>query len=387
MASRFIPRPALLKDVRNRLRHNPIVTILGPRQCGKTTLARWIADDTGARFFDLEDPADRRALQEPMTLLAPLRGLIVIDEAQLRPDLFPVLRVLADRRPRPACFLLTGSASPDLVRGASESLAGRVEFVDIGGFDLGDVGGRALRTLWVRGGFPRSYLAPSEIESRRWRDSFVQTFLERDLRPLGVDVPPVMLSRLWQMLAHYHGQVWNASEIGRSLGEAHTTVKRHLDILTGALVVRQLQPWFQNIGKRLVKSPKVYLRDSGLLHSLLAIPDLRGLQGHPKLGASWEGFAIEEILRATGERQAWFWATQGISELDLLVRVRGRLIGFEMKYGDSPGMTKSLHTAMHDLRLDRAFIVYPGTKTYPVSENVEVVPLPDLRRRLLGRSA
>jgi hypothetical protein len=196
-----------------------------------------------------------------------------------------------------------------------------------------------------------------------------------------------MLSRLWQMLAHYHGQVWNASEIGRSLGEAHTTVKRHLDILTGALVVRQLQPWFQNIGKRLVKSPKVYLRDSGLLHSLLAIPDLRGLQGHPKLGASWEGFAIEEILRATGERQAWFWATQGISELDLLVRVRGRLIGFEMKYGDSPGMTKSLHTAMHDLRLDRAFIVYPGTKTYPVSENVEVVPLPDLRRRLLGRSA
>ena len=214
----------------------------------------------------------------------------------------------------------------------------------------------------------------------------MQTFLERDLRHYGVNVPPAMLGRLWQMLAHYHGQIWNGSEIGRSLGEAHTTVRRHLDILTGAFVARQLQPWFQNVGKRAVKSPKVYVRDSGLLHALLGITDFRGLQGHPKLGASWEGFAIEEILHITGERQAWFWATQGLSELDLLVRWQGRLIGFEMKYKDAPAMTKSLHMAMQDLNLDQAFIVYPGTKSYRVARNVEVVPLPILRQRLLGRS-
>jgi hypothetical protein len=386
MGKRLIQRKTLLATVVARLRENPIVAILGPRQCGKTTLARWLAEGKTAHFFDLEDPADRRALDEPMTALAPLAGTVVIDEAQLRPDLFPVLRVLADRRPLRTRFALTGSASPDLVRGASESLAGRVSFVDMGGFDLGEVGERALRTLWVRGGFPRSYLAASEDESRRWRDGFVQTFLERDLRHYGVNVPTAMLGRLWQMLAHYHGQIWNGSEIGRSLGEAHTTVRRHLDILTGAFVARQLQPWFQNVGKRAVKSPKVYVRDSGLLHALLGITDFRGLQGHPKLGASWEGFAIEEILHITGERQAWFWATQGLSELDLLVRWQGRLIGFEMKYKDAPAMTKSLHMAMQDLNLDQAFIVYPGTKSYRVARNVEVVPLPILRQRLLGRS-
>ena len=384
MASRTIRRKTLLALIRSRLQHDPIVTILGPRQCGKTTVARWIARDTHAHFFDLEDPADRRALEEPMTVLAPLSGVVVIDEAQMRPDLYPVLRVLVDRRPNPSRFVLTGSASPDLVRGASESLAGRVGFVDMGGFDLDEVGSRSIRTLWTRGGFPRSFLARSDAESLRWRDTFIQTFLERDLRQYGVEVPPVMLSRLWQMLAHYHGQIWNASEIGRSLGEAHTTVKRHLDILTGALVVRQLQPWFQNLGKRLVKSPRVYVRDSGLLHALLGLADLRGLQGHPKLGASWEGFVIEEILRITGDRAAWFWATQGLSELDLLVRWQGKLLGFEMKYGDAPTMTKSLHVAMQDLKLDHAFIVYPGTRVYPAADRVTVIPLPDLRARLLS---
>jgi predicted AAA+ superfamily ATPase len=321
-----------------------------------------------------------------MTVLAPLRGLVVIDEAQLLPDIYPTLRVLADRRPRRARFLLTGSASPDLIRGASESLAGRVGFVHMAGFDLCEVGSKAQRTLWLRGGFPRSFLAPSEQESRRWRSGFIQTFLERDLRQYGIEIPPVMLGRLWQMLAHYHGQVWNASEIGRSLGEAHTTIKRHLDVLTGALMVRQLQPYFENIGKRVIKSPKVYVRDSGLLHSLIGVPDMAALQGHPKLGASWEGFVIEEILRITGDREAWFWATQGLSEIDLLVRWRGKLVGFEMKCADAPGMTKSLHTAMQDLKLDQAFIVYPGNKSYPVSEKVEVVPLPDLRERLGRRS-
>lgn len=382
MASRTIRRKTLLALIRSCLQHDPIVTILGPRQCGKTTVARWIAKDTHAHFFDLEDPADRRALEEPKTVLAPLSGVVVIDEAQRRPDLFPILRVLADRRPNPSRFLLTGSASPDLVRGASESLAGRVGFVDMGGFDLDEVGSRSLRKLWARGGFPRSFLASSDAESWRWRDGFIQTFLERDLRQYGVEVPSVMLGRLWQMLAHYHGQIWNASEIGRSLGEAHTTVKRHLDVLTGALVVRQLQPWFQNLGKRLVKSPKVFVRDSGLLHALLGLTDLRAVEGHPKLGASWEGFVIEEILRITGDRAAWFWGTQGLSELDLLVRWQGKLLGFEMKYGDAPAMTKSLHVAMQDLALDHAFIVYPGTRTYPVTDKVTVIPLPDLRVRL-----
>ena len=382
MASRTIHRTSLVSEIRLRLKHDPIVAILGPRQCGKTTVARFIAKETRAHFFDLEDPADRRALEEPKTTLAPLSGVVVIDEAQLRPDLFPVLRVLADRRPSPARFLLTGSASPDLVRGASESLAGRVGFINMGGFSLDEVGNGSMRALWARGGFPRSYLAPSDTESRRWRDGFIQTFLERDLRQYGVGVPALMLSRLWQMLAHYHGQIWNASEIGRSLGEAHTTVKRHLDILTGALVVRQLQPWFQNLGKRLVKSPKVFVRDSGLLHALLGLADLRAVQGHPKLGASWEGFVIEEILRITGDRAAWFWGTQGLSELDLLVRWQGKLVGFEMKYGDAPAMTKSLHVAMQDLKLDQAFIVYPGTETYPVADKVTVTPLPDLLSHL-----
>jgi hypothetical protein len=387
MGTRPVPRTELLETIRARLRESPVVAILGPRQCGKTTVARWLAEGKRAHFFDLEAPADRRALAEPMTALASLRGLVVIDEAQLRPDLFPVLRVLADRKPLPARFALTGSASPDLIRGASESLAGRVGFVDMGGFDLGEAGDRALRKLWVRGGFPRSFLAASEGESRRWRDGFVQTFLERDLRQFGLNVPPVMLGRLWQMLAHYHGQTWNASELGRSLGEAHTTIRRHLDILTGALVVRQLQPWFQNLGKRVVKSPKVYVRDSGLLHALLGIADFRGLEGHPKLGASWEGFVVDEILRLTGERQAWFWGTQGLSEIDLLVRWRGRLLGFEMKYKDAPAMTKSLHVAMQDLKLDQAFIVYPGQSSYRVAAKVEVVPLPVLRQRLLGGRA
>lgn len=385
MASRTVRRKALVALVKSRLRHDPIVTLLGPRQCGKTTVARWIAQETPAHVFDLEDPSDRRSLENPMTTLGPLAGLVVIDEAQLQPELYPILRVLADRRPNPARFLLTGSASPELVRGTSESLAGRVGFVEMGGFDLGEVGQKSMRALWTRGGFPRSFLAPSDTESRRWREAFVQTFLERDLRQYGIEVSPVMLRRLWQMLAHYHGQVWNASEIGRSLGEAHTTVKRHLDILTGALVVRQLQPWFQNLGKRVVKSPKVYVRDTGLLHALLGLTDTRDLEGHPKLGASWEGFAIEQILRITGDHDAWFWGTQGLSELDLMVRRQGKLIGFEMKYGDAPTMTKSLHVAMHDLGLHHAFIVYPGTKTYAAADKVTAIPLPDLRARLLDQ--
>ena len=381
MAERPIARVQLELDIRKALRRSPIVSILGPRQCGKSTLAKRIGGPR-AHLFDLESPADVGRLAEPQTALSPLRGLVVIDEAQLQPGLFPLLRVLADRQPTRARFLLLGSASPDLIRTSAESLAGRVAFVPMGGFDLREVGVAARRRLWLRGGFPRSFLAATDEASRRWRDDFVQTFLERDIRKFGVEVPAQVLRRLWTMLAHYHGQLWNASELSRSLGEAHTTVKRHLDILSGALMVRQLPPWFENLGKRQVKAPKVYLRDSGMLHALLGLSTFASLESHPKLGASWEGFVIEQVLRRTGERDAYFWATPSGAELDLLVFVRGRRIGFEVKYSDAPRMTKSMAIAQHDLKLDRLLIVYPGEKSYVLRPGVEVVSIRDLDERL-----
>ena len=379
---KLLPRPALLALVEARLRTNPAVLLLGPRQCGKSTLARAFAARHGAEYLDLEAPADRSRLAQPATALTALRGPVVIDEAQLQPDLFPVLRVLLDRRPSPARFLLLGSASSDLVRGISESLAGRVALVPMGGFGLEEVGDRSLRKLWWRGGLPRSFLARSDEESLLWREDFVQTFLERDLPRFGVQVPALALRRFWSMVAHYHGQIWNASEIGRSLGDAHTTVRRHLDILCGALVMRQLPPWFENLGKRQIKAPKVYLRDSGLLHTLLGIPSLSSLEGHPKLGASWEGFALEEVLRATGDREAYFWNTQGVAELDLLVFLGGQRYGFEFKYADAPSVTKSLRIAREDLKLRRAFLVHPGEKSYPLEPWAEAVSILHLRDRL-----
>ena len=384
MSGQQIDRAHLERDVRAALRRSPIVSILGPRQCGKSTLARQIAGPR-AHLFDLENPADVGRLAEPQTALSPLRGLVVIDEAQLQPGLFPLLRVLADRRPTQARFLLLGSASPDLIRTSAESLAGRVAFVPMGGFDLREVGVTVLRRLWLRGGFPRSFLATTDDVSRRWRDDFVQTFLERDIRKFGVEVPAQVLRRLWTMLAHYHGQLWNASELARSLGEAHTTVKRHLDILSGALMVRQLPPWFENLGKRQVKAPKVYLRDSGMLHALLRLPTFTSLESHPKLGASWEGFVIEQVLRRTGERDAYFWATPSGAELDLLVFIRGRRIGFDVKYSDAPRMTKSMAIAQHDLKLDRLLIVYPGETSYVLRSGIEVVSIRDLDERLNRR--
>lgn len=377
-----IPRPKLAERVRQALQRNPVTALIGPRQCGKTTLARQIAALQPVNYFDLESPSDLERLAHPMTALEPLQGLIVVDEVQRRPDLFPLLRVLSDRHPLPARFLLLGSASPDLIRESSESLAGRVEFVNMAGFHLGEVGTDALRALWWRGGFPRSFLAENDTGSRAWRDNFIQTFLERDLRMFGVQVPPVTLRRLWQMLAHYHGQIWNASEISRSLGEAHTTVKRHLDILTGALMVRQLPPWFENLGKRQVKSPKVYLRDSGLLHELLGVESFARLEGHPKLGASWEGFVIEEVLRVTGDRQAFFWRTHSGHELDLLVLVNGRRLGVEVKYGDAVRMTASMHVPLADLKLERLLVVHPGRQSYPLSPQAEAVAIGELRARL-----
>jgi hypothetical protein len=378
-----VPRPRLLARIERALGRAPIVVLSGPRQCGKTTLARQVATVRSAHFLDLEHPVDARRLENPLTTLEPLRGLVVIDEAQIMPALAPVLRVLVDRQPNPASFLLLGSASPDLIRHTSETLAGRVAFVDMGGFDLEEAGGEAWRSLWLRGGFPRSYLAADEQESYAWREDFVRTFLERDIRRFGVQAPPASLRRLWTMLAHYHGQVGNASEIGRGLGESHSTVRRHIDILSGALMVRQLQPWFENLAKRQVKSPKYYLRDSGLLHTLLDLPTERAVFGHPRLGASWEGFCLENILRRTGDRSAYFWGTYGQAELDLLVLHDGRRHGFEFKFADAPGITRSMRIAMSDLQLDTLWVVYPGTGgSYSLGEGVEVIAVQELEARL-----
>jgi len=369
----MLSRPALERQIRTAIRSNPVTALIGPRQCGKTTLARQI--DGAAEFFDLEDPVSLRRLEEPMSALSALKGLVVIDEVQRRPELFPVLRVLADRRPSPARFLILGSASPELLRQSSETLAGRIAFIEMGGFDLEETGADALRKLWWRGGFPRSFLARTDRESLAWRENFIRTFLERDIREFDVQVPAPVLRRIWMMLAHYHAQIWNASEIARSLGASHTTVKRHLDVLTDALMVRQLAPWFENEGKRQVKSPKVYIRDSGLVHSLLGLDSFRALEGHPKLGASWEGLVVEETARLAGDRNIYFWATQAGAELDLLVHSpRGR-IGIEIKYGDAPGATKSMRTALADLKLRALYVIYPGNEKYDVDSNIHVAPL------------
>lgn len=379
-----IPRPALLEALRAALRDSPVVALLGPRQCGKTTLARQLAGPR-AEYFDLEDPADAARLEQPASTLAPLRGLAVIDEVQRAPQLLEVLRVLADRKPVRTRFLLLGSAAPELVRRASETLAGRVAFVDMGGFTLEEVGPARLRRLWLRGGFPRAFLAATENASQRWRLDFVRTFLERDIRGFGFDVPAPMLRRFWMMLAHYHGRVWNGSEIARSLGVAHSTVRRHLDILEGAMMVRVLQPWHENLAKRQVKSPKVYLRDSGLLHALLGIADWRGLERHPKLGASWEGFVLEQLIGRAGARNAYFWATQAGAELDLLLFSRGRRLGVEVKYADAPRLAKSMSVAMRDLGLERLYVVHPGEARYALGPRAEAIGLAalldELRRR------
>jgi len=378
----MIKRNSSLDEIRRTMKNYAVTALFGPRQCGKTTLARQIVKAGGNNYFDLEDPVSRSRLSEPMTALRPLRGIVVIDEIQRQPGLFELLRVLSGRKPLPVRFLVLGSASPDLLRQGSESLAGRIGLLEMSGFSLAEVGTERLRRLWWRGGFPRPFLARTETESRTWQENFIRTFLERDIRQFGIEVPPAVLRRIWMMLAHYHGQVWNASEISRSLGEAHTTVKRHLDLLTGALVVRQLQPWFENAGKREIKSPKVFLRDSGLLHTLLGIQSFQMLEGHPKIGASWEGFVIEEAIRIAGDRNVYFWGTQSGAELDLLVLLKGKRIGIEIKYSDAPSTTKSMRIAQQDLRLDKLLIVYPGDQSYPLDTNIKVIPVDHLAAEL-----
>jgi len=371
----MLKRIQLLTRLGAGLRTNPAVALLGPRQCGKTTLARQLAGTSKSTYFDLEDPVDLARLSEPMTALESLRGLIVIDEVQRHPGLFPILRVLLDRRPIRARFLILGSASPELLRQSSETLAGRIAIVEMAGFTLEELKRPDLNRLWLRGGFPRSFLARTDAASTAWREDFIRTFLERDLAQLGVQVPSGTMRRFWTMTAHYSGGIWNSSEIGRSLGEAHTTVKRHLDALSGALVVRVLEPWYANVGKRLVKSPKVYIRDSGLLHTLLGIGDRRQLDGHPVVGGSWEGFVIEQVLAHLPKAQAYYWRTQAGAEIDLLLFLEGRRIGVEIKRADAPKMTPSMGSALEDLELNRLFVIYPGSVRYALRPKVEVMSL------------
>jgi len=370
-----IERPRLLRELQTALRRSPVVALVGPRQCGKTTLARTLVPPGSPRYFDLEDPASLASLAEPITTLRELRGLVVVDEVQRRPDLFPVLRVLADRRPLRARFLILGSASPELLRQSSETLAGRIEVLTIGGFDLSEVGEDSLTRHWRRGGFPQSFLARSEGDSFQWRKQFIQTFLERDLPQLGVRIPPQALHRFWAMLAHFHGNVWNGAELARSLALSQPTVRQYLDLMTGLFMVRQLLPWHENLGKRQVKAPKVYVRDAGLLHQLLGIASDRDLQRHPKLGASFEGYAIEEVLRAVSPAQAYFWATHSGAELDLLLVKGGRRFGVEVKHADAPRITPSMRTAIDDLGLERVTVIYPGERAYALSDRVHVLPV------------
>jgi predicted AAA+ superfamily ATPase len=371
----MLPRPALLAATQAALARAPVVALLGPRQCGKTTLARQLVPADSARYFDLEDPISLARLEQPLTALAELEGTVVIDEVQRRPELFPLLRVLADRPETPASFLILGSASPALLRQSSESLAGRLEIVEMAGFDLSELGLEAADALWLRGGFPRSYLANNEADSLIWRRDFIRTLLEGDLPQLGKRVPAVTLQRFWAMLAHGHGQPWNGAELGRSLGINPTTCRRYLDLLAGVFMVRLLQPWHANLLKRQVKAPKIYFRDSGLLHQLLQISDRDALLCHPRLGASWEGFVIEQLLAAWRPEGAWFWATHGGAELDLLVTHAGTRIGVEIKRADAPRLSASMRQALTDLELDRLLVITPSERGYRLNGRTEVLPL------------
>lgn len=378
----LIPRPQAAERIARSFGVHPAVAITGPRQCGKTTLAEQFGSDASGAdeeasvtHFDLERAVDRQRLQTPEQTLSPLSGLVVIDEIQRQPGLFETLRVLLDRREAPARFLILGSASPALMRGASETLAGRVGLVDLAGFNLTETPPADWRTLWQRGGFPRSYLAPDEGASALWRETFIETFLLRDIAELGITVPAEALRRFWTMVAHYHGQVWNAAEFARAIGAGQAAARRYLDILAAARMVRVLPPWFENLKKRQVRAPKIYVRDSGLLHALLQLGTADALYGHPKVGASFEGFAIEQILSCFDVREAYFWATHAGTELDLLIHAGGKRFGFEFKRSDAPGTTRSMRSALADLSLDHLWVIYPGDETYSLDERITALPV------------
>jgi len=370
----MIARNEYLDSIRKALSRSRAVALLGPRQSGKTTLARELVDIHSPNYFDLEDQSSLSALTNPKNMLESLKGLIVIDEVQQRPELFPVLRVLLDRKPLPSKFLILGSASPDLLKQSSESLAGRLELIEMDGFDLAEVGEKKSSRLWLRGGFPLSFLAKNNADSFSWRKNFIKTFLERDLREQGIDLPSVTLHRFWAMLANSHGQIWNAAPIASSLGLSEPTIRKYLDILTGVFMMRQLQPWHVNIKKRQVKSPKIYLRDTGILNSFLELKTETEVLRHPYYGASWEGFVIEQLIRILEIDHPYFWATHQGAEIDLVFNKGGQMFGVEIKRSDAPKITPSMKNALEDLKLKHIAVIYPGKKCYSINKQINVVP-------------
>ena len=380
----MIKREQYKKHIEEALGRSRAVALLGPRQCGKTTLARELVDKDSPNYFDLEDPSSLVGLADPKTSLSSLKNIVVIDEVQRRPDLFPVLRVLLDRSPLPAKFLILGSASPDLLQQSSESLAGRLEMIEMDGFGLSEVGQKEASRLWLRGGFPLSFLAKNDADSFAWRKSFIQAFLERDLRQQGINIPAVSLHRFWAMLAHSHGQIWNAAPFATSLGITEPTVRRYLDILTGVFMVRQIQPWYANIKKRQVKAPKIYIRDTGVLNSLLGLKTEAEVLRHPSCGASWEGYVIEEVIHSVEPDDVYFWATHQGAEIDLVFTKGGRMYGIEVKRADAPTMTPSMRIALEDLKLERIAVIYPGEKRYSLHKKINVVPLQTITGGMAG---
>ena len=369
----MIKRLNLIQRIQKAIKRSRVIVLLGPRQCGKTTLTRTFLSPREKNYYDLEDPDDLVRLEDAKSELAGLRGLVVIDEVQRKPELFPLLRVLSDRKPLPAKFLILGSASPSLLKQSSESLAGRIETIQMSGFSLEEVMLPKLKQHWFRGGFPQSFLAGSNLSSFTWRKQFIQTFLERDVPQMGVNIPAPMFRRFWTMLAHMHGQLWNAADPAASLGVSQPTVRKYLDYLEHLLMVRQLQPWHENLSKRQVKAPKIYVRDSGLLHLLLGIQNEKDFQNHPKRGASWEGYIIEELFKQFQPDDAYFWATHNGAELDLLLIKNGKKIGFEVKLSDRPSLTPSMRIAMRDLKLEKLFVVYPGKESYRLDHNIQTL--------------
>lgn len=374
----MIERRGYREHIKNALDRGRAVALLGPRQSGKTTLARELVDINSPNYFDLEDQSSLIALADPKGVLEPLKGLVVIDEVQERPELFPILRVLLDRKPLPAKFLILGSASPELLKQSSESLAGRLELIEMSGFDLSEVGPKKTSALWLRGGFPLSFLAKSDVDSFIWRKSFIKTFLERDLREQGIELPSVTLYRFWAMLANSHGQIWNSAPIAASLGISEPTVRKYLDIFAGVFMVRQIHPWHVNIKKRQVKAPKIYIRDTGILNLFLELGTEAEVLRHQTCGASWEGFVIEQLIHILEIDHPYYWATHQGAEIDLVFNKGGRMYGVEVKRADAPIMTPSIRIALEDLKLERIAVIYPGSKRYSLDKKVEVVPFNEI---------
>ncbi len=371
-----VPRHLAMTEIAQSFRAHPVVAVVGPRQCGKTTLAKiFTQTDSETTYFDLESYIDRRRLENPISTLLELPGTVVIDEVQRVPELFETLRVVVDSDKCRSRFLLLGSVSPSLIKGVSETLAGRIGIVQLGGFTIDEIPQVPWRSLWNRGGFPRSILAEDETVSVNWRRNFVTTFLERDIPQYGISIPSETLRRFWTMIAHYHGQIWNGAEFARALGVNEPAARRYLDILSSSFMVRVLDPWYENLKKRQLKSPKIYIRDAGILHNLLELDSFRDLSGHVKIGASFEGFAIENLVRQLQLKSCYFWGTHAGAELDLMTISRGKRYGFEIKYSDAPRTTRSIRTAISDLQLQHLWIVYPGAECYRLDDAISVVSI------------